>query len=138
MISLIISYYKYLLMEDKIKPEKLTLFTYFRSSTSWRVRIVLNYKGIPHDYKFIHLVKGDQKSEEYKKINPNAVLFYIYRQSRRWFFLMVKFWLNQWLYVNILKRSILSIHCFRKIPSKELKLGDFVKLWIRECILIKI
>lgn len=57
-----------------MQTDKLVLYTYFRSSTAWRVRIVLNLKGIPYEPKFIHLVKGEQKNEEYKKINPNGVL----------------------------------------------------------------
>lgn len=49
-------------MQEHQSQEKtvqdLVLYTYFRSSTSWRVRIALNYKNIPHSFKFIHLVKG--------------------------------------------------------------------------------
>ena len=116
----------------------MTLFTYFRSSTSWRVRIVLNYKGIPHDFKFVHLVKGEQKSEQYKKINPNGVLRLSYRQYHPWFFQMVKFWLSQWRSVNIYKRHIMNIHCYRKILLEERRLEDFVKLLTQECNLIKI
>lgn len=62
-------------MQDE---KKLIVYSYFRSSTSWRVRIALNYKNIPHEFRFVHLVKGEQKSEEYKKINPNAVLSAFY------------------------------------------------------------
>jgi glutathione S-transferase len=62
---------------EAVSQDSLILYTYFRSSTAWRVRIVLNYKQIPHVFKFVHLVKGDQKSEEYKNINPNAVIILI-------------------------------------------------------------
>ena len=61
-------------MEDYKKTE-LTLYTYFRSSTTWRVRILLHHKKLAVDYKFIHLAKGEQKSEEFSKINPNNVNF---------------------------------------------------------------
>lgn len=50
------------------------LYNYFRSSASWRVRIALNLKKIKYEYKSIHLVKGDQKSEEYAKLNPMKVI----------------------------------------------------------------
>lgn len=52
----------------------LVLWNYFRSSASYRVRIGLELKKIPYEYKPIHLVKGggEQYSEEYKKINPMA------------------------------------------------------------------
>lgn len=46
------------------------LHNYFRSSTSYRARIALNYKNIPYEYKAVHLLKGEQHSPEYKKLNP--------------------------------------------------------------------
>lgn len=48
-----------------------SLFTYFRSSTAWRVRIALNLKKINVDSKYINLAKGEQNNEEFLKINPN-------------------------------------------------------------------
>lgn len=48
------------------------LYTFFRSSTAWRARIALNLKQIKPEFKFVHLFKGEQRSEEYKKINPNT------------------------------------------------------------------
>jgi maleylacetoacetate isomerase/maleylpyruvate isomerase len=36
-----------------------TLHSYFRSSASWRVRIALAWKGLPHDYAAVHLVKRE-------------------------------------------------------------------------------
>jgi len=54
----------------------LTLFDYFRSSASYRVRIVLNLKGIRHDISEIHLVKdgGEQHSDAYQAINPQGLV----------------------------------------------------------------
>ncbi|KAL4237410.1 Glutathione S-transferase zeta-1 [Mactra antiquata] len=51
---------------------KPVLYSYFRSSASWRVRIVLALKGIDYEYKSVNLVKdgGQQNTEEYKAINP--------------------------------------------------------------------
>lgn len=50
------------------------LFTYFRSSASFRVRIALNLKGIQSEYHYVHLVKngGEQFSPEYTKLNPSS------------------------------------------------------------------
>jgi maleylacetoacetate isomerase len=47
------------------------LYSYFRSSCSWRVRIALNLKGISYDYKAVHLLQdgGQQHSPDYVKIN---------------------------------------------------------------------
>ena len=49
------------------KPTNLTLYSYFRSSSSWRVRICLNLKSIPHKTHAIHLVKGEQVADVYKE-----------------------------------------------------------------------
>lgn len=46
------------------------LHNYFRSSTSYRARIALNYKNIPFEYKAVNLLKKEQHSPEYKKLNP--------------------------------------------------------------------
>ena len=55
-------------MEDK----KLSLYSYWRSSCSWRIRIVLNYKNIPYKTIPVHLVKegGQQLSDKFTEINP--------------------------------------------------------------------
>jgi maleylpyruvate isomerase len=48
------------------------LFSYFRSSAAYRVRIALNLKGLSYETIPIHLVKegGRNKSPEYRAINP--------------------------------------------------------------------
>ena len=50
------------------------LYTYFRSSAAFRVRIALNLKGIKPDNHCIHLVKdgGQQHRPEFKKVNPQG------------------------------------------------------------------
>ncbi len=50
------------------------LYSYYRSSCSYRVRLALAYKKIDYDYKAIHLVKdgGEQYSEDYLKLNVKA------------------------------------------------------------------
>ncbi|MCB0420317.1 MAG: maleylacetoacetate isomerase [Bdellovibrionales bacterium] len=48
------------------------LYSYFRSSASYRVRIALELKNIEYEYKPIHLVKsgGEQNLAEFKVLNP--------------------------------------------------------------------
>ena len=48
------------------------LYTYFRSSAAYRVRIALNLKKLPYEAIGIHLVKdgGRHKSAEYRAVNP--------------------------------------------------------------------
>jgi len=52
------------------------LYSYFRSSASYRVRIALNLKGLPFDIIPIHLLKhgGEQLSPEYRKLNPDGLV----------------------------------------------------------------
>jgi maleylacetoacetate isomerase len=54
--------------------EKPKLYTYWRSSCSYRVRIVLHLKNIEFESIPIHLVKEEQKSNEYQVINPNQTV----------------------------------------------------------------
>lgn len=49
---------------------KPVLYSYFRSTCSWRVRIVLAHKKIDYEYQPIHLLKKEQVDEEYIKVNP--------------------------------------------------------------------
>ena len=48
------------------------LYTYFRSSAAFRVRIALNLKGLSYDSIPIHLIKegGLNRKPEYRAINP--------------------------------------------------------------------
>lgn len=48
----------------------LTLYTYWRSSTSHRVRIALGYKGLAYDPVYVNLLEGEQRRGEYKAVNP--------------------------------------------------------------------
>lgn len=56
--------------------EKPILYSYWRSSCSWRVRLALEWKGIEYTYKAVNLIKdgGEQKSEEYTKLNPQKII----------------------------------------------------------------
>ncbi len=48
------------------------LYSYWRSSSAWRVRIALGYKGIPYVYQAVHLVRdgGEQHGDAYRSVNP--------------------------------------------------------------------
>jgi maleylacetoacetate isomerase len=47
-----------------------TLYSYFRSSCSWRVRIALNLLNVPHTIHPVNLLKNEQRSDWYLRINP--------------------------------------------------------------------
>ncbi|MEF7617369.1 maleylacetoacetate isomerase [Aquincola sp. MAHUQ-54] len=50
------------------------LYSYFRSSASYRVRIALALKGLAYDYKAIHLLKNEQQSESYAAVAPSRLV----------------------------------------------------------------
>jgi maleylacetoacetate isomerase len=49
----------------------ITLYSYYRSSSSYRIRLALNIKGLDYEIKPIHLIKdgGEQHSAQFKKLN---------------------------------------------------------------------
>jgi maleylpyruvate isomerase len=49
---------------------RIALYSYWRSSSSWRVRIALHLKGIPFDYRPVDLRQGAQFSPEHRARNP--------------------------------------------------------------------
>jgi maleylpyruvate isomerase len=48
------------------------LYTYFRSSAAYRVRIALNLKGLRYDMVPVHLTRegGQQRKPEFRALNP--------------------------------------------------------------------
>lgn len=46
------------------------LYSYWRSTTSYRVRIALNLTGIDYETVSIDLMKGEQTSDDYAAFNP--------------------------------------------------------------------
>lgn len=52
----------------------LKLYTYFRSSAAFRVRIALNLKGLAYEPGFVHLAKGEHRKPEYAAINPQGLV----------------------------------------------------------------
>jgi maleylpyruvate isomerase len=52
------------------------LYTFFRSSASYRVRIALNLKGLDYQQAPIHLRRGggEQLDQSYRAVNPQALV----------------------------------------------------------------
>jgi maleylacetoacetate isomerase len=50
------------------------LYTYFRSSAAFRVRIALNLKGLAYDPVFVHLPRGEHRKPEYAAVDPQALV----------------------------------------------------------------
>jgi len=50
------------------------LYTYFRSSASWRVRIALALKGISSSHQVVRTTEGQQDAPEFRRKNPLGVI----------------------------------------------------------------
>ena len=48
----------------------LTLYSYWRSTTSYRVRMALHLKAVPFDIVPVDLLAGAQRSDDYVQLNP--------------------------------------------------------------------
>jgi maleylacetoacetate isomerase len=45
-----------------------------RSSAAYRVRIALNLKGLDYESRPVNLLEGEQKSDEYRELNPQGLV----------------------------------------------------------------
>jgi len=50
------------------------LYTYFRSSAAFRVRIALNLKGLSYHPHTVHLRKSEHRAAEYLAVNPQGLV----------------------------------------------------------------
>lgn len=50
------------------------LYTYFRSSASYRVRIALAYKGIAHEAAYVSLPKAEHQGDAYRGVNVQGLV----------------------------------------------------------------
>ncbi|KAL0347866.1 UNVERIFIED_CONTAM: Glutathione S-transferase zeta class [Sesamum calycinum] len=55
---------------DSSSAPKLVLYSYWKSSCSWRVRFALNLKGLSYEYRAVNLAKGEQFTSEFGRLNP--------------------------------------------------------------------
>ncbi|MCH7313304.1 maleylacetoacetate isomerase [Acinetobacter sp. ANC 3882] len=50
------------------------LYSYFRSSAAYRVRIALNLKELAYETEAVHLVKNEQQQASYRALNPSQLV----------------------------------------------------------------
>jgi maleylpyruvate isomerase len=56
------------------KMSEIVLHNYFRSSTSYRVRIALEMKRLAYRYVTQHLLHGEHREEAYLSVNPQGLV----------------------------------------------------------------
>ncbi|HJW46506.1 MAG TPA: maleylacetoacetate isomerase [Lysobacter sp.] len=56
--------------------DQLRLYSYWRSSAAYRVRIGLNLKGLPYEIAPIHLLRdgGEQRTPQFREVNPQGLV----------------------------------------------------------------
>ena len=59
------------------------LYDYYRSSAAYRVRIGLNLKGIEYESRPINLLESQQKSDDYRALNPQGLVPLLEIDGRR-------------------------------------------------------
>lgn len=58
------------------------LYSYWRSSAAYRVRIALNLKGMPYETLPVHLARGEQHQAPYSDLNPQELVPVLLHGSR--------------------------------------------------------
>ena len=53
---------------------KITLYDYWRSSASYRVRITLNIKNLEYETIVVNLLEAEHKASNYRSKNPQAIV----------------------------------------------------------------
>ncbi len=58
------------------QTEQMVLYSYWRSSASYRVRMALNLKGLDYEIRPVHLVRdgGEQYADDYTALNPQQLV----------------------------------------------------------------
>jgi maleylacetoacetate isomerase len=59
------------------------LYTFFRSSTSYRLRIALAWKGLGYTAHYVSLPKMEHRTEEYRRLNPQGLVPLLVDGERR-------------------------------------------------------
>lgn len=53
---------------------RIILYDYWRSSACYRVRIALNLKGVEYERRPVNLLESEQRSDEYRALNPEGLV----------------------------------------------------------------
>lgn len=58
------------------------LYNYFRSGTSHRIRIAMNFKGVDYEYISVNLAADEQAGDAFKALNPQGLVPYLYASEQ--------------------------------------------------------
>ena len=53
---------------------RIILYDYHRSSAAYRIRIGLNLKGVEYEQRRVNLLEGEQRSVDYRALNPQGLV----------------------------------------------------------------
>jgi maleylacetoacetate isomerase len=53
---------------------RIILYDYYRSSAAYRLRIALNLKQVEYEQRSVNLLEGEQRSAEYRALNPQGLV----------------------------------------------------------------
>lgn len=65
-----------------MKDGTLKLYSYWRSSAAYRVRIALNLKALEHEIVPVHLAQGEQHAEPFAALNPQQLIPVLHHGQR--------------------------------------------------------
>jgi maleylacetoacetate isomerase len=100
-----------------MESQKITLFHYWRSSSSWRVRWALAIKGVSYECQHINLLQAEHQQEEYLKLNPTGFVPCL-QVGKRYF--SESFAMLEWLEETYPQNSILPKDPFAKMHVRGL------------------
>jgi maleylacetoacetate isomerase/maleylpyruvate isomerase len=61
-------------MPDPTQPARFELFSFWRTSATYRVRVALNLKGVTAEEHNVDIDKGEQRSDAFLAINPMGAI----------------------------------------------------------------
>ena len=104
-----------------IDMRTLTLYHYWRSSASWRVRWALAIKNIPYTAVAVNLLTAEEKQSTYQEKNPTAYVPCLQvKDGAKEYFLGESLAIIEWLEENYPTPSLLPGNSYQKAYIRQL------------------